>query len=333
MRPERSSPALFGEHDSGRPNSSHSPTEDSHVHDRSVSCRSRSHTRVKGKGKRKRRASARSPSPPESDISCRSPADRHERTGSPEELVTPNLSFFENTPERNAAVSCTPTGDTRGEALSPPPDNDSGGTPVVSPRFSDGNPSSMIALATHAHTTDDRLSSLNGPRSLNDEIIASSSSKSETPKLTINTNRARRANPIRHPRYRSQRDTIIAHLRGSSVTTPGRLSSTQSLLARMTEQTVAELTNVQTGNDDDDDNDADVAKRLVGTPCGEGHVHFASNIRRAERSPGLSDSDDPPEGPKREDPEEEKTKAGAHLIQGTIEGHIRFHLPNNAGAN
>lgn len=115
---------------------------------------------------------------------------------------------------------------------------------------------------------------------------------------------------MRHPRFRSQRDTIIAHLRGS-VTTPGR--STQSLLARMTEQTVAELDNV-TG---DDDNDADVAKRTDGTLCGEDHVHFASSVRTAERSSGLSDSDDPPGGPKREDPEERKvTKAGLDLIQG-----------------
>lgn len=219
-------------------------------------------------------------------------------------LVTPNLSLFEKTPERNAAVSRTPTTDhARGEALPQPPEDDSGGTPVVSPRHPDGNPS--MAFATH--TTTDPLSSLNGPRSLNDEIIASSSSKSETPKLTINTNRAR-ANPVRHPRYRSQRDTIIAHLRGS-VTTPGR--STQSLLARMTDQTVAELNNVS--GDDHDDHDADVAKRTARTLCGEGHVYFTSST--AERSSGLSDSDDPPGGPKREEPEE---RTVTHLIQGMI---------------
>lgn len=255
-------------------------------------------------------------------MSCRSPVTRHERTGSPEVLVTPDFSLFENTPERNAAVSRTPTGDARGEALPQSPENGSGGTPVVSPRFPEGNLSSIALEGTH--TTDDRLSFLNGPRSLNDEIIASSSSKSETPKLTINTTRARRANPIRHPRYRSQRDTIIAHLRGSSVTTSGRLgSSTQSLLARMTDQTVAELNNVS--GDDNDDADV-VANRTVGTPCGEGHVHLASTIRTAERSSGLSDSDDPPGGPKR-DSEEERTvtKAGARLIQG--------HLPDNASAN
>jgi hypothetical protein len=237
-------------------------------------------------------------------------------------LVTPNVLLFENTPERNAAVCRTPTGDARGKALSQPPENPSGGTPVVSPRFPDGNLDS-IAIATH--TTDARLSSLNGPRSLNDEIIASPSSKSETPKLTINTTRVRRANPIRHPRYRSQRDTIIAHLRGSSVTTPGRLSSTQSLLARMTGQTVAELDDVS--GDDDDDADV-VAKRKDGTLCGEGHVHFASTIRTAERSSGLFDSDDPPGGPKRRCPEEERT-----VTKADAQGMITDHLPDNAGAN
>ncbi|KAN0111876.1 hypothetical protein V8E52_008082 [Russula decolorans] len=311
MRPERS-PALSGKLDSRRPNSSHSPTEVSHVHDSSVSCPSRSHTLVKGKGKR--RASARSLSPPESDISCRSPAAHQEKIGSPEMLVTPNLSLFENTPERNA---CTSTGDSRGEAsplLPQPPEKGSGGTPVVSPRLPDGNTS--IACATH--TTNDRLSPLNGPRSLNDEIIASSSSKSETPKLTINTNRAR-ANPMRQPRYRSQRDTIIAHLRGSVTMT----HSTQSLLAHMTDQTAAEL-NVS------GDDDPDVARRTVGTPSGDGHVQFSSSIRTAERSSGLSDSDDPPGVPKSEDPDPEErtvTRAGARLIQSAQEEGPMMLLP------
>ena len=306
MRPERS-PALSGKRDSRRPNSSHSPAEVSHVYNSSVSCPSRSHTRVKGKGKR--RASARSLSPPESDISCHSSVARQERTGYPEMLVTPNLSIFENTPERNA---CTSIGDPQEASplLPQPPEKGSGDTPVVSPRLPDGNP--CIACATH--TTNDRHSPLNGHRSLNDEIIASSSSKSETPKLTINTNRAR-ANPMRQPRYRSQRDTIIAHLRGSVMTAPRH--STQSLLAHMTDQTVAEL-NVS------GDDDPDVAKRTVGTPNGDGHVQFSSIIPTAERSSGLSDSDDPPGGPKSEDPDPEErtvTRAGARLIQ-SVQGMI-----------
>jgi hypothetical protein len=76
----------------------------------------------------------------------------------------------------------------------------------------------------------------------------------------------------------------------------------------MTDRTVAEL-NVA------GDDDADVAKRTVGTtpPGGEDHVCFASGIRTAERSSGLSDSDDPPGGPKREDSEER----AANLIQST----------------
>jgi hypothetical protein len=81
----------------------------------------------------------------------------------------------------------------------------------------------------------------------------------------------------------------------------------------MTDQTVAEL-------DVSGDDDPDVAKRTVGTPSGEGHWHvqYASSVRTAERSSGLSDSDDPPGGPKSEDPDPEEravTKAGAYLIQ------------------
>jgi hypothetical protein len=113
---------------------------------------------------------------------------------------------------------------------------------------------------------------------------------------------------MRQPRYRSQRDTIIAHLRGFVTTRPRH--STQSLLARRPEQTVAEL-NVS------GDDDPDVAKRTVGTPSGEGHVRFGSSIRTADRSSGLSDSDDPPGGPKGEDPDPEEravTKASQGMI-------------------
>jgi hypothetical protein len=87
----------------------------------------------------------------------------------------------------------------------------------------------------------------------------------------------------------------------------------------MTDQTVAEL--IVSGDDD-----PDVAKRTVGTPGGESHVQFASSIRTAERSSGLSDSDDPPGVPKRDPEEREVTKAGA-------QGKIGGHLPRNQGAN
>jgi hypothetical protein len=79
----------------------------------------------------------------------------------------------------------------------------------------------------------------------------------------------------------------------------------------MTDQTAAEL-NVS------GDDDPDVARRTVGTPSGDGHVQFSSSIRTAERSSGLSDSDDPPGVPKSEDPDPEErtvTRAGARLIQ------------------
>ncbi len=307
MRPERS-PALPGEHSSRGPNGSHSPTEVLHVHDSSASYRSHSRTRVKSKGKR--RASTHLLSPHELDMSYRSPVSPHKRTKFPEVLVTPNLSLFENIPERNTTVSCTSTGDVReaSPSVSQVPESDSGDTPVVSPHLPDGNPS----IACAAHTTNDRLSPLNGLHSLNDEVISSSSSNSETPKpLTINTNQAR-ANPMRRPRYRSQRDAIMAHLRGS-VTTPRR--STQSLLARMTDQSAMDL-DVVSG---DDDADSDVAKRTVaGTPIEEGPVN-PFTYRTAECSSGLSDSDDPPEGSRREDPEDTTaTRAGVHLIQFTL---------------
>ncbi len=308
--PERS-PALSGEHDSRRQNSSHSPSDVLRVR---VSCRSRSRILVKGKGKR--RALARSLSPPESDISCRSPVNRHERTGSPEELVTPNLSLFDNAPERNTASSCTSASYVR-PPVPQTPEDDLGDTPVVSPpHLPDGN--SNIACATH--TINNGPSPLNGLRSLNDEIIASS--KTETPKpLSINTNRGR-ANPTRQPRYRSQRDAIIAHLR-RSVTTSSR--PTQSLLAaQVSGQTVAEL-NVSR------DDDPNVARRMIGTPgkSREGHVHLES--RAAERSSGLSGSDDPPGGSRRDPKETAVTKAGAHLLYSFAQERGSDHLPRNAG--
>lgn len=269
MRPERS-PSLS--HDSRRPNGSHDPTEIPHVHDSIVSCRSRSRTCVKGKGKR--RASARSLSPPESDIWYGSPVSRHERTGSSEVSVAPMSS-----------ASCTPTGDP-GEVSPLVPqtlESNSGGT-VVSPHL-DGNPSTPYTT----HSTDNHPPPL-GLRSLNHEIIASSSSKSETPELlTINTNRVR-VNPMRQPRYRSQRDSIVAHLRGS-VVTPRR---TPSLLARMTDRTVAKVSG----------SDADIVKRAGG----KGHVP-----RTAERSSGLSNSDDP--SGRRNPKETAVTKYGARLLQ------------------
>jgi E3 ubiquitin-protein ligase Topors len=254
MRPEDS------EYDSRRPNSSRRPTKVLNVYDSSG--RSRSGTRVKGKGKR--RASARSMSPPESG----SPV-AHERTASPEMLAA-SMNFPVNTPERNTAASSA--GDMHRET-SPPqtPESNSGGTPVVSPH---GNPGKAHAT----HDTNNLPSPLDGLRSLNHEIIASSSSNSETPETpTINIDRAR-ANPMRQPRYRSQRDSIIAHLRGSIITP----RPTPNLLARMTDQTVAKP-NVS-------GDDADVTKRTGGGR----HVDLPTQT--AERSSGLSDSDDPSGG-------------------------------------
>ena len=275
-RPELS-PVFSGEYNSERRTSSRRPPEVSHVHGSTVSSRFRSRTPVKGKGKR--RASTRSLSPPESDICHDSPVSRHERTGSPEvSAALMSSSLLENTPKRHTSTSCTPAGDVQ---ASPPqtPESNSGGTPVVS----HGN---SIAYATH--TTDSLPPPLEDFRSMSHEIIPSSSSKSETPeRLTINIDRAR-TNAMRQPRYRSQRDSIIAHLRGSA-SMPRR---TQSLLTRMTDQTVTKL-NVSDNAD-----------------SGEGaYVDLPS--RTPERSSGLSGSDDPSEG--RNLKETPMTKAGARL--------------------
>ena len=275
MRTE-DSPAFSSEYDSRRPNSSRGLTKGSYV--RIGVGRSRSGTRAKGKGKR--RASTRSISPLESG----SPVAR-ERIGTPEVLAVP-MSFLENTPEINTAASFTPTGDMIPGETNPPqtPESNSGG-PVVSPH---GNPN-----IAHATPTNNIPSPLEGLRSLNHRIIASSSSNSETPETpTINVDRAR-ANPMRQPRYRSQRDSIIAHLRGSVITP----RPTPNLLARMTDQSVAKP--YVSGDD------ADVAKRTGGGR----HVDLPSQT--AERSSGLSDSDDPSGGshPK----ETAVTKAGARL--------------------
>lgn len=287
IRPEPS-PAHSGEYDSRRPSSARGPTKDL-IQDSSVSCRSGSRTHIRGKGKG--RASTRSLSPPESDIRRGSPVARRERTGSPEALVAlVRSSLFENSPEAHTSTSCAQASPSR------TPESYSGGTPVFS---SHGN---SIANATH---TDNLPPPLEGLRSLSHEIIASSSSKSETPeRLTINTDRAR-ANPMRQPRYRSQRDSIIAHLQGSALM-PRR---TRSLLTRMTDQTVTKL-NVS-GNDADD--------------TGGGAVDDLPS-RTAERSSGLSGSN---ASGGRDPKEAAVTKAGARLSCIICAGH----LPRNASVN
>lgn len=231
--------------------SPHSPAEISRV---GVSCRrygeddrpaarhcSRSPTRVKDKGKQRAPAPLLSPAP-EFDILRSSPATRHERTGPPEISTTPtSLSLSQNTPEGSAAVSADV--DVNPRVANPPvfqtSENISAGTPVVSPQPLNGNP------CTAAQTTHSDCSplGLEGPHSLNYGIITSLSSKSETPEpLPINLNYAP-TNPVRQPRYRSQRDTIMAHLRTPSTmlrpSSSAQPNHASSLLARMTDEAVA----------------------------------------------------------------------------------------------
>ncbi|KAH9977465.1 hypothetical protein BJV74DRAFT_860853 [Russula compacta] len=253
-RPERSPQScnVSREQDLGSSISPHSPAEVSRVPG-GVSCRrygeddrpaarhcSRSPTRVKDKGKQRAPAPLLSPAP-EFDILRSSPAARHERTGPHESSTTPtNLSLFQNTPEGSTAVSAAV--DVKPGVANPPvfqtSENISAGTPVVSPQPLNGNP--CTAQTTHSDSSPLRLE---GPHSLNYGIITNSSSKSETPEpLSINLNHAP-TNPIRQPRYRSQRDTIMAYLRTPS-TMLRPLSSAQpshapSLLARMTDEAVA----------------------------------------------------------------------------------------------
>ncbi|KAI0247257.1 hypothetical protein BJV78DRAFT_1397670 [Lactifluus subvellereus] len=260
--------------DTRKSNSPHSPAEDLRA-DRSVSSsaydeddshetsdHSRPPTNTKAKGKR--RAQSYSPSPSrESDTWSRnSPVVHHGRAGS------------------LAASSTTPTSPSRSRS----PINDTSESrserSPVQPR--DKGPSA--ASATHA--IDRAPIPFEGPHSLS-STVASSSSTSEAPESLAIDDRPHRATLTRQPRYRNQRDTIVAYLLAPSSTTPRPPPSIQSkripsLLARMTtDETVAPS---------GPEGDANVTEGKGG----EGDADLAPS--RPEQSPDPSANDDPSRG-------------------------------------
>jgi hypothetical protein len=286
VRPEQTpSHAFLHERAPRRSIGAHSPVEDSRVHggvarsesdddDRPAArrcLRSPAHDKTKGK----QRALSRPLSPsPDSDILCSSQLARHERTGSP----APGLSTFENTSVEGTSVAASAPADDL-QLRQTLESGDSTRSPVVSCQPPDGSTGTIHTT----HTTDSPSLPLQGLRSSNNTIIATTNSVSETPEpLPINPNRAR-ADAVRPPRYRSQRDTIIAHLRSSS-TMPRPESSieprpTPSLLARISDGSVAKLNTPGS--------DAEITEKI-----GEGgHARPLSLI--AKRSSGPSVNDDP----------------------------------------
>jgi hypothetical protein len=297
-RPERSPQMRAPSHEQD-PGRSHSLADDPRIHDgaprsgpgeddrpATQHClRPRPPAGVKAKGKQ--RTLARSVSPPsQSDIWRNSPVARREPTGSPEISTAPTGSpLSENSPpERSTTATRRPAGDVRSEGAGPPvrprSESNSGGSRVPSPPLPDGNSSTAHAI----RTTDAPPFPLEEVHSMNNGTFASSGSKSETPEpLTTNLNRPR-TNLVRQARYRSQRDTIIAHLRASSTTRKNRSSvlprHRSSLLARTTDEAVEKLNVPEV--------DADITEGASG---GAGCARLPS--RTAERSSGPSVNDDP----------------------------------------
>jgi len=263
--------ALSREKDSRRSIGLHSPTEVSRVHDSVTYSESdddgrpaaqncfRSPTRVNTKGKQ--RAPSRLLSPPsDSDILCDPPVTRQERIGSPSTLVD----------------DVQP-----GEASAPAPQTPEGSNPTRSPVVPHRPPDGNTSTTYPTYTTDSPSLPLEGFHSLHNGIITSPNSKSETPEhLSINPN-CPHANPVRRPRYRSQRDSIIAYLRPSSTTSRHPSSIPQrrppSLLARISDGSIMKL---NTGAD------ADITEETGGS----GHARLLSST--AERSSGPSVNDD-----------------------------------------
>lgn len=274
-------------------------------------------SRDKTKGKQRAPSCSLSP-PPDSDILCGSPVTCRKRSGSPGILtITANSSLFEDTSiERTTAAADPPSHDVQsGKASVPssqtPESNNSTRIPVASHRPSDGSTRTVHTT----HTTDNPSLPLEGLHSLNSGIIASANYELETSEhLSIDQNCVR-TNPMRQPRYRSQRDSIIAYLQPSS-STPRRPSSIQSrptptLLTRISDGPVVKL------NPPEPEGDADIMEEAGG----EGHARLPSPT--PERSSGPSVNDDP----SRKRKEVRVTKAGKPRIL------RKSCLPRNAGAS
>jgi hypothetical protein len=306
--------------------STHSLTEESRVHD-SVTYggsdddsrpaalhRFQSPSRDKTKGKQRAPSRSLSP-PPDSDISRGSQVTCPERAGSPGILTTTaNLSLFKNTPTERAAITAdTPSDDVQSGKVSglltqSPEGNNSTRIPVASPRPPDGSTSAVHTT----HVTDDLSLPLKG-HSLNNGIIASPNSELETSeRLPINHNCVR-TKPMRRPRYRSQRDSIIAYLQPSpSSTTPRRPSPIQprpapSLLARISDGPVVKL--------NPPEGDSDITEEASGA----GYACLPSPTAERGSSPFVNDD---PFGKRKE---AVVTKAGTPRI-------LRKSLPRNASA-
>jgi hypothetical protein len=196
------------------------------------SSHSRSPPSVKAKGKQ--RAHSRSPSPSRKSCILRAalvaPREQERFTVDVSTSLLHHKSSAHNASGENNADSTFRT----------TPESYSEGSPVTSSSQScDESPSAGRVT----HTTDNTPLPSEGLCSL---ITSSPSSMPEKPEPLSSSNRPIRANPARQPRYRNQRDSIIAYLWASSSTTPrpppsAQLKYVPSLLARMTDETVAGL--------------------------------------------------------------------------------------------
>ena len=294
--------------------STHSRTEDSRVHgsvtyggsdDNSRPAalrRFRSPSRDKTKGKQRAPSRSLSP-PPDSDILCGSPVTCRGRTGSPGILTTiTNLSLFKDTStERTTPTADTPADDVRsGEASTPLSQTPENNNPTRIPAASNRPPDESTSTVHTTHTTNNPSLPLEGPHSLNNDIIASPNSKLETSEHLPTNHNSARTKPMRQPRYRSQRDSIIAYLQPSS-TSPRRPSSTQpkpgpTLLARISDGPVVKL-NLPEG-------DADITEEAGGG----GYAGLPSPTAERRSSPSVNDD------PSRKRKEAVVTKAGTPRI-------------------
>lgn len=286
--------------DTRRSNSPHSPAEDRRAY-RSVSPsaydeedshatpgHSYPSTNTKAKGKRR----AQSPSPSrESDSWSRNPSVARHGRASP-----------------LAANSTAPTS----PPLSKSPINDA--SESRSER-SPAQPRNEGPSAANATRTIDRAPiPFEGPHSLSC-TVANSSFPSEAPESLAINNCPARANLTRQPRYRNQRDTIVAYLLAPSSTTPRPPPSIQSkripsLLARMTDETVAGLEGPE------------AHANVTEGKGGEGDTGLAP--RRLEQRPDPSANDDPS---RRE--ETAPTKVGSPGAS----HNCAAQLPRNTSAN
>jgi len=307
--------------------STHSLTEESRVHgsvtsggsdddDSRPAALHRFHSPSRDKIKGKQRGPSRSLSPPpDSGILCDSPVTCRERTGSPEILTTTtNLSLFNDTStKRTTATADTPYDDVQsGETSAPPSQNPKSNKPTRIPVASYRPPDGSTSIVHTTQTTDSSLP-LEGLHSLNNGIVSSPKSELDTSEhLPINHDYVR-TKPMRQPRYRSQRDSIIAYLQPSS-TTPRRPSSIQprpapTLLARISDGPVVKPNSPE--------GDADITEEAGG------EVYARLPSPTAERGSSPSVDDDPSEKRK----EAVVTKAGTPRIL------RKSYLPRNAGAS